>query len=126
MLHRAHTEIIRTVCPRSANLRRCQDRAGSDAWPNRQERHVLARMVGAGGGGIVAMVRGHDEQIILPQPRQQIFQPRIEALQVRGIAGSVVAVPVQRIEIDQVREDDAASTRRHFGGDGVDPSSSFS
>ena len=36
-----------------------------------------------------------------------IGQARVEALEVRGVAGHVVAVPVQRVEVDEVGEDRA-------------------
>ena len=77
------------------------------AGPEHEQRHVLARMIGAGRGRIVAVVGGHDQQIVGPQARQQLRQPCVEALQVPGVAGHVVAVSVERVEVDQVGEHQA-------------------
>ena len=76
------------------------------------------------------MVGGDDEQVVVSQPRQQRGQPRVEALEVGGVAGDVVAVAVLRVEVDQVGEDQAALDRLHLRLDlvhavlvahGVDP-----
>ena len=53
------------------------------------------------------MVRGDDEQVAVPQARQQPRQPRVEPLEIGRIAGDVVAVAVLRVEVDEVREDEA-------------------
>src|SRR5688572_8533727 len=66
--------------------------AGLDLRSREQHRHVFARMIRAWRAGIVAMVRGDDEKVPGTQVRQQVTQARVEALQVRTIAGNVVAV----------------------------------
>ena len=76
--------------------------AGADARAGDEQRHVLARVVGARRRRIVAVVGGDDEQIVVAQPRQQPREPRVEPLEVRGVAGDVVAVAVLRVEVDEV------------------------
>ena len=86
--------------------------AGPHARAGDQQRHVLARMIGARRRRIVAVVGGDDQQIVVAQPRQQRGQPRVEPLEVRGVAGDVVAVAVLRVEVDEVGEDQARDRRR--------------
>ena len=52
------------------------------AAPATQQRHVLARVIGARRRRIVAVVGGDDEQVVVAQPRQQRRQPRVEPLEV--------------------------------------------
>jgi hypothetical protein len=82
--------------------------------PSVQEhRHVLSRMIGARRRRIVAVVGGNDEEIIVAQLRQHTGQARVEPLKVRGVAGGVVAMAVDRVEIHQVGEDQTTGLRRH-------------
>ena len=53
------------------------------------------------------MVRRHDEQIRIAQHQQQARERFVEAFQVGRVSRHVVAVPINRIEVDQVDEDEA-------------------
>ena len=106
---RADAEVLRQRLAEIGKGRsRAEIDAGLDASAVQQQRHVLARMVGARRRRIVAVIGGDHEQIVVAQLRQQARQPRVEPLEVRGIAGDVVAMAVDRIEVDQVGEDQAA------------------
>ena len=87
VLHRTDAEII---CHRLAEVCKRRARAEVDARfhrrPGHQQRHVLARVIGARRRGIVAVIGGDHHQIVVTQPRQQILQPRVEALEIGGIA----------------------------------------
>ena len=48
-------------------------------------------------------------------------QPGVEAFEVGGVAGDVVAVAVLRVEVDEVREDQAAIDDVHLPLDLVHP-----
>ena len=85
--------------------------ASGDARTECQHRHALARMLGAAPGGVVAMVGGDDGQISGFQQRRQFRQASVEMLERRGIARHVAPVAVERIEIDEVCEDEAAVWR---------------
>src|SRR4051812_40596622 len=61
---------------------------------NRQQRDMLPGMVGAGGGGIVAVISRYDQQVVRQQLWQQRGEPRIEPLEIGGVPGDVVPVPV--------------------------------
>ena len=67
--------------------------------------HVLARVVGARRGRVVAVIGRDDRDVARTEPRQQRRQPRIEPLQVRRISVDVVPVAVLGVEIDEVGED---------------------
>ena len=81
---------------------------GRTRAPVIEQRHVLPRVIGARRRRIVAVIGGDDEQVVVAQLRQDAREPRVEALEVRGIAGDVVAVAVLRVEVDEVGEDQAA------------------
>ena len=86
-----------------------------DARPNRlphdEQRHVLPRMIRARRRGIVAVIGRHDEDVGRLQARQQLVETPVETLEVVGVALNVVPMPVHRVEVDQVREDEATGLR---------------
>ena len=83
--------------------------AGRTAAPVEQHRHVLARVIGARRRRIVAVIGGDDQEVVVAQARQQRRQPGVEPLEVGGVAGDVVAVAVDGVEVDEVGEDQTAS-----------------
>ena len=61
-----------SVCPRSANVvARADVDAGAHPLARQQQRHVLARVIGARRRRIVAVIGGDHEQIVAAQLRQQ-------------------------------------------------------
>src|SRR5262245_9289426 len=66
--------------------------AVSDACTGDEQRHVLARVIGAWRRRIVAVIGGHDEEVVRPQLRQDSRQTAIEPLQVCGVALDVVSM----------------------------------
>ena len=85
--------------------------ASTNPGTENQERNVLTRMVCAGGSRIVAMIGGDDQQIVSADAWQQRGQPGIETLEVRSVTRRVVAVPINRVEIDEIREYQAGRRR---------------
>ena len=79
--------------------------AGTGSRAAHEQRHVLARVIRARRRRIVAVVGGDDEQVVGTQLRQELAQPRVEALEVPRVALDVVAMPVDRVEVDEVGED---------------------
>ncbi len=67
-----------------------------------QHRNVLARMVRAGEGGIVAVISGDDQQIVRPEPRQQVGQAAVERFEAGRVTCYVAAVPELTVEIDKI------------------------
>ena len=90
--------------------------AGADTRAGDENRDVLARVIGAGRRRIVAVIGGDDQQIRFPQRRQHVTEALVEALEVVGVARDVVAVPVQRIEVHEIDEDEP----RSIGADDID------
>ena len=110
-----------SVWPRSANVARSpRSTPARTPAPDNQHGHVLARMIGARRRRIVAVIGGDDEQIRRPQVRQQRGEPRVEALEIARVAGDVVAMPVERVEVDEVREDQPGRVRFDRALDRVD------
>jgi hypothetical protein len=64
-------------------------------------------MVRARRRGIVAVVGGHHEQIAGAEPLHGTGQTGVDALEVGGIAGDVVAMAVLHVAVDEVGEDEA-------------------
>ena len=80
---RRHAEDLGERLPEIGECRaRRRDRHRPRAGAEHQQRHVLARVVGAGRRRIVAVIGGDDQQIVRPQLRQQLGQPRVEALEI--------------------------------------------
>ena len=98
-----------------------QVHAGADAGAGHEQRDVLPRVIGARRRRIVAMVGRDDEEIVVAQLREELGQPHVEALEVARVALDVVAVAVLRVEVDQVREDEAAVDDLHLRLDLVHP-----
>lgn len=46
--------------------------AAGDAWAESEDRHMLAGVVGAGGGRVAAVVGGDDDEVAWSQPRLQL------------------------------------------------------
>src|SRR5438552_5892871 len=71
------------------HIRKRRARAEIDAPANlaagHQQRHVLARMIGACGGGIIAMVGCQHQQIALTQLRQHGREPDVEPFEISGV-----------------------------------------
>ncbi len=75
----------------------------------REQRRVLARVVGAGRRRIAAVVGGDDEQVARRvEPLEPAADLRVDLPQ-RGVeAGDVAAVAVDLVGLDEVREDEPA------------------
>src|SRR5258705_994930 len=78
-----------------------------------QDGYILARMIGTWRARIVAVVCGHDEEIRIAQRRQEPRERLIDPLQVRGIAGHIVAMAVDRIAVHEVDEDEPVPRLAH-------------
>ena len=52
------------------------------------------------------MISGEEEQVIGSKGGQQLRHPRVEALQVAGVTPYVIPVAVERVEVDEVGEDE--------------------
>ena len=99
-----------------ANANRC---AAAMARGEGQDRHLLAGVVGAAPGRVVAVVGGQDQQIVRAQRGDELGQPGVEGLERRGVAGDVAAVAVDRVEIDEVGEDEVAVAGHVDGVEGA-------
>src|SRR5579862_1762098 len=82
--------------------------AAADLRARDDERHILARVIGARRRRIVAMVSRDDEQIVLPKAGKDSSEPRVEPLEILRVSLDVVAMAVLRVEIHEVGEDEAA------------------
>lgn len=71
-----------------------------------QDRHALARVVGAAPGRIAAMVGGQDHHVARFQPAVEIGQACVEGFERGGIAGHVAAMAVKHVEIHEIGEDE--------------------
>ena len=69
---------------------------------------MLAGVVEASEGRIVAVVGGDDAKVLRPHRRFDGAKARIERLEAGRIAGNVAAVAPFGVEIDQIDEDEAA------------------
>ena len=96
MFHRADPEVLGD---RLTEIGKCPPRSEIDASfhlrSRHQQRHMLARVIGARRRRIVTMIGGQDEQVVVSQARQEILQPGVEALEIRRVAGDIVPMPVQ-------------------------------
>ena len=109
--HRLHAEVagdgLSDVGERVARA----DRAGRNARAEGDDRHMLARVIAAGPGRIAAVVGREDDEIAWLQLGLQFGQAPVERFERRGIARHVAAMAVEHVEIDEVREQDAAVGR---------------
>src|SRR5262245_56803462 len=89
---------VEELCERLAQIserRSCsQIDASAHAGTGDQQRYVFARMIGARGGRIVAVVGGDYLQVVLIEQRPEISEERIKAFEVRGVTRHVVAMAV--------------------------------
>ncbi len=90
-----------------ANADRTCGRAGAEG----EDRHVLARVVEALVGRVVAMVRGEEAIVVRPHRRLDLVEAPVERLEAGGEAGHVAAMAPLRVEVDEVHEDDTAVRR---------------
>ena len=86
-----------------------------------QHRDVLAGMIRARRGRVVAVVGRQDQQVLGQELRQQRRQARVEPLEVLRVPLDVVAMPVLRVEIHEVGEDERALPAAHRLLDAVHP-----
>ena len=78
-----------------------------------EQRHELARMVGAAVGGVVAVVGGDDQQVVVAHGVHDAAEAPVEVLERQSVAERVAAVSVHGVEIDQVGEAQAVPIARH-------------
>ena len=84
-------------------------RAPAVAGEAGQQRRVLARVVGAGGGRVAAVVGGEDEEVALRvEPLEPAADRRVDDLERLVEAGDVAAVAVDLVGLDEVGEHEAA------------------
>jgi hypothetical protein len=73
-----------------------------------ENRDLFACVISAAPGGIAAVIRGNDQEIIASQPFEQLRQSCVERFESCGISGNVPAMTVDRIEIDEVGKQQSA------------------
>jgi hypothetical protein len=101
-----------TVAPTSAKLSRVGIGRGTTPGPGDEQQAVLAGVVGAVPGGVVAVVADQHEHVVGAQRGAQLGQARVERGQRRRVAVRVAAVAVDRVEADQVGEHEAVDAAR--------------
>src|SRR5271165_1264064 len=72
---------------------------------------MLAGVVEAFEGRIVAVVGGDDAIVLRPQRRFDLSQPLIERLEAGRVAGDVAPMTPLRVEVDEIDEDEPAARR---------------
>lgn len=77
------------------------------------QRYLLAGMVGAGVGGVAAVVGGEQQHAVVAQPAEDLGNIGIERLKALREAVHVVSVAVQRVGIHEVHEHQAAPVLLH-------------
>jgi hypothetical protein len=70
--------------------------------------HPLARVVGAGPCGIVAVIGGEQHQVVGAQRGEDRADFGVEPFEVARIARHVAAVAVEAVELDEIGEGQAA------------------
>src|SRR5579883_1633298 len=95
---------LRDIGERVAPADRRRLHAGAEA----EDRNVLARMIEAAPGRIVAVIGGDDAVIVRPHRGDDLRQPSIERFEAGRVAGNVAAMAVFGIEIDQIDENQSA------------------
>ena len=85
--------------------------ARRDVRAEPKHRHLLAGVVGARPGRIAAVIGGDIARSPAAAARDKFRQPRVERFERRRIAGHVAAMPVERVEIDEIGEHQAAVGR---------------
>src|SRR3954451_13888559 len=72
--------------------------------PTDEHRNLFAGVVASPPSRITTMIRGNDHQIVGLQSAQQLGKPGIECLEGRGVAGHVAPMTIDRVEVDEVGE----------------------
>jgi len=88
------------------------DRARFPVEPQRQDRHLLARMIGAFPGRIAPVVRRDDEKIARPHQVEQFGQSCIKGFKRGRIARNIAPMAKFGVEIDEIGEEQAAVGKR--------------
>src|SRR5450759_4076463 len=86
----------------------------------RQERRVLARVIGARGRRVHAVIGAEQHDVAVAQQRPPQADRRVHGGQPRGEAGHVVAVTPLLVEVDEVGEQQAAVHLLEVTGAGGD------
>jgi len=108
----SHHDAGADVCERAVVAPSAEARAARPAREHgaahREQRRVLARVVGARLVGVDAVVGGDHEQILLAHAPEQAGQVSVDLPQGAGEAAHVLAVTVELVGLDQVREHEPA------------------
>ena len=91
--------------PQIAERVPCPDLVRAAGQSRREQRGPLPRVVGRRRRRIAAVVAG-DEQDPAVERSDQVGQPPVERLDRLRVTGGVVAMPVLRVEVHEVREDE--------------------
>src|SRR5262245_42344383 len=86
--------------------------AWSDRGTEGEDRNLLAGVVGAAPGRIATVIGHDDDEIVAAQRRSKLRDAGIECFERRGVAGNIAAMAVERVEVDVVREQQAAVRQR--------------
>ena len=82
-----------------------------------QQRGVLARVIGVGGGGVAPVVSREHQQVVGAHQREPLPHGRVDLAQSSVETDHVVAVAVDLVCLDQVGEHEAAAEASHqLGG----------
>src|SRR3954468_13548840 len=107
-------------CQSGCDYRKTGPQAGTaarQAGAESNDGNMLAGVIGAVPGRIVAMIGGDDDKITGSQPRGQIGQPGVETLKRGRITRDVAAMPIERVEVVEVGEGQASIRERfHYTG----------
>ena len=76
---------------------------------------MLARVVRAAEGRVVAVIGGDDADVARAEKRGDLRDPGVEGLERRRIAGDVALMPELGVEIDEIGEDEPASRQAAKG-----------
>ena len=68
---------------------------------------MLARVVEAAEGRVVAVIGGDEAEVVRPHRRLDLGEAPVERLEAGGVAGDVAAMAVFGVEIDEIDEDRA-------------------
>src|SRR5262249_40102292 len=96
------------------------DSAADDARTEPEHGHALARVVAGLSCGVVAVVGGDEQQVVLPQCGHQSWKRRVKVAQRLIEPRSVVPVPELLVEIYKVGEQQPTLGAGQPSGDGVD------
>jgi hypothetical protein len=88
-------------CDIGESLANAQRFALSQTRRPNQKRHIFAAVVGAGSRRVIAVVSGDDEQIALPQFRQEVAKPLVKLSQRLCETLRVVSVTVNGVKVNE-------------------------